>query len=62
MANYVANCKISGPRAIKATPHVDFNGLMWSYTVGLMFPPQAAQTSVPSQVPNSGAKYVPRST
>lgn len=62
MANYVANCKISGPRAVRATPDVDFNGLMWSYTIGLMFPPQAAQTSMPTALPNVGVKYAPRSS
>lgn len=41
-ARYTANCKISRPIAIKAQPDVDLNGMMFSYTVGLMFPAQAA--------------------
>ena len=42
-ARYAANTAISRPIAIAATPDVDFNGFMFSYVVGLMFPPQAAQ-------------------
>lgn len=41
-ARYTTNTKISRPIAIAAMPHVDFNGFMFSYTVGLMFPAQAA--------------------
>lgn len=41
-ARYTANTQISRPIAIAATPNVDFNGFMFSYTVGLMFPAQAA--------------------
>jgi hypothetical protein len=59
MSNYVANCKISGPRRVQASPDVDFNGLMWSYTIGLMFPPTAADDTIPIQLPNATSKYVP---
>lgn len=41
-ARYTANTRISRPIAIAATPDVDFNGFMFSYEVGLMFPAQAA--------------------
>lgn len=41
---YAANCKISSPITVHAQPDIDFNGLMFSYTIGLMFPPQAAYT------------------
>jgi hypothetical protein len=39
---YAANCRISGPIAIEAKPDVDLGGVMWSYKVGLMYPPQAS--------------------
>jgi hypothetical protein len=39
---FAANCQISTPVAIAAKPDVDFNGMMFSYTVGLMYPAQAA--------------------
>lgn len=59
MPNYASNAKISGPVRIGATPDVDFNGMMWSYTVGLMFPPQAAEMTVPQSRPNTTQIYVP---
>ena len=41
---FASNCQISTPIAISTRPDVDFNGLMFSYTVGLMFPAQASLT------------------
>ena len=38
---FASNCQISTPIAIAAAPDVDFNGMMFSYVVGLMYPPQA---------------------
>ena len=55
---YVANCPISSPIAVSTRPDVDFNGFMWSYTIGLMFPPQAAMTPMvrlPSPQPATNA-------
>lgn len=59
MSRFAANCKISGPVAVKATPHVDFNGLLWNYTIGLMFPATAETQRVPVQLPNSTNLYTP---
>lgn len=42
MARFVSTTKISSPIAVAAQPDVDLNGFMFSYTIGLMFPPQAA--------------------
>lgn len=61
MANFVANCKISGPARTAAKADVDFNGLQWSYTIGLMFPPQAAAATVPVILPNQPKMYIPGS-
>ena len=37
---YVANCQISMPIAIpNVTPEIDLNGVMFSYTQGLMYLP-----------------------
>lgn len=61
MANFVANCKISGPAQTVAKADVDFNGLQWSYTIGLMFPPTAAAQTVPIILPNQPQMYIPGS-
>jgi hypothetical protein len=50
---YRANCKISGPAKVTATPDVDFNGLQWSYAVGLIFPPGSHELTVPVQLPSN---------
>lgn len=39
---YASNVRISTPISIAAQPDVDFNGFQFSYTVGIMFPAQAA--------------------
>jgi hypothetical protein len=39
---FASNTQISTPVAINVRPDVDLNGMMWSYTAGLMFPAQAA--------------------
>lgn len=58
---YVANCKISGPRAVPAQAHVDFNGLQFSYVIGLMFPPTAVASRIPQSLPNQAQTYIPGS-
>jgi hypothetical protein len=54
---YASNVKISAPIAVNAQADVDFNGIQFSYTLGLMFPSQASmQESVwqaPATVANS---------
>lgn len=61
MANYVANCKISGPVDLGVSADVDFNGMQWSYRYGLIFPRQAAAQNVPIILPApAAAVYVPR--
>lgn len=42
MGRFVSTTKISSPIAVAAQPDVDLNGMMFSYVIGLMFPPQAA--------------------
>jgi hypothetical protein len=42
VARFVSNVRISSPVAIDAKPDVDLNGVMFSYTVGLMYPSTAA--------------------
>jgi hypothetical protein len=44
MANFVSNVRLSGPIPVAAKPDVDLNGMMFSYTIGLMFPTQAASS------------------
>jgi hypothetical protein len=51
---FASNVKLSGPITIAATPDVDFNGFMFSYVIGLMFPPQAA-AQVPLRAPYPAA-------
>lgn len=48
---YASNCKISGPAKIATTADVDFNGLQWSYTVGLVFPQGADEATIPWRLP-----------
>lgn len=40
MPNYVTNTRLSGPLPTAAQPDVDFNGVMFSYKVGFVFPAQ----------------------
>jgi hypothetical protein len=56
---FASNCRISGPVRVASPAHVDFNGLQWSYTIGLMFPPQAATMTVPAVTPNQTQLYTP---
>jgi hypothetical protein len=55
MARFAANCKISGPTQVATPADVDFNGLQFSYTIGLMFPAQAAAERVPVLPPQAAA-------
>jgi hypothetical protein len=48
---YTSNVKISAPIAISTQADVDFNGIQFSYTVGLMFPPQASMQETVWQAP-----------
>ena len=56
---YASNTPISGPVAITHKADVDFNGLQWSYDVGLMFPSSAAMNKIPTTLPHPIAQ--PRS-
>ncbi len=50
MPNWASNVKLSSPIAVHVRPDVDLNGFMWSSTIGLMFPPQAA-AGIPMVLP-----------
>ena len=50
MAAYASNCPISGPVSVGVTPDVDFNGVQFSYQMGMMFPPEAV-LEVPMKLP-----------
>jgi hypothetical protein len=51
MSGFVANCKISGPAEVGARADVDFNGLQWNYTIGLMFPKDSSSQTFQMQLP-----------
>lgn len=55
-ARFASTTRISSPINVAAKPDVDLNGFMFSYTIGLMFPSQAAaQMGTPLRAPYPGA-------
>ena len=54
MAAYASNCPISGPVSVGVSADVDFNGVQFSYQMGMMFPAEAV-LEVPLRQPETSA-------